>query len=211
MKKKFRTFKRSVLSLALSLSLAVSPLAGTGIEVFAEEAETEAENGGGSYYSQDFNEVTSTDDAGAKANYTGDKLTIASDSEHSNYLSFVSDPTQSGTRGAMLRFEGGNKLSISDSTYIVEFDALLKSAVNGTAGGAAIAVVSANVSDSKMNADVADGYIVKIASAGPNTAFTINGGSEMTLSDEAWYHYKIYVEKGESQVSTTITDAEGNA
>jgi len=37
MRKKFRTLKRSVLSMALSLSLVVSPLAGTGIGASAEE------------------------------------------------------------------------------------------------------------------------------------------------------------------------------
>ena len=44
-KKKFRTFKRSVLSMALSLSLVISSFAGTGIEVSAEEAPLA--NGGG--------------------------------------------------------------------------------------------------------------------------------------------------------------------
>lgn len=207
--------------MALSLSLVISSFAGTGIEVSAEEAPLA--NGGGNYYSQDFSGATDPADAGAKSNYTAPHLTIAGDSDHDSYLSFVfgsvmtGDPNNDpngyakGPRGAMLRFNNGNVLSNLDTKYIIEFDALIKASTDNDKG-AALAVVSVNVSDSKMNLDVTDGYIVKIAStAADRTKFTINGGSEMTLSETEWYHYKMYVDKDKSQVSTTVTAADGTA
>ncbi len=213
MRKKVRVLKRSILSLCLCLCLVISPLAGTGIEVSAAAE--------GPFYSQDFSGVTDPAAAGAVSNYAAAHLTIASDGQHADYLSFTfgaeaaGDPNGSlngyakGPRGAMLRFNNGSVLSIPDAKYIVEFDALIKSSVNGDMG-AALAVVSANVSDSKMNADVTGGYLVKIASAAEDrTKFTINGKSEMTLSETEWYHYKVYVDKEKAQVSTTVADVSG--
>lgn len=207
--KKVRVLKRSILSLLLCLSLVVSPLAGTGLVVSAE-----GDGGGTTYHSQDFTGAATPADAGAKAYYAANHLTIASDEQHGGYLSFTfgketADPDAlngyaKGARGAMLRFNNGSALSISDTKYIVEFDALIKASTDNDKG-AAIAVVSANVSDGKMNLDVTDGYIVKIVST--QGAFTING-EDVSLSETNWYHYKIYVDTDKNQVSTTVTSTD---
>ncbi len=81
MRKKVRVLKRSILSLCLCLCLVISPLAGTGIEASAAAE--------GPFYSQDFSGVTDPAAAGAVSNYAAAHLTIASEGQHADYLSFT--------------------------------------------------------------------------------------------------------------------------
>ena len=130
MKKKFRTFKRSVLSLALSLSLAVSPLAGTGIEVFAEEAETESGGGINTESASDLPledtvEPSSTDDA--ETLDTGgdfaDEAMPVNDTEAANETTSADDTgTDQSTPDADASADGAETLNDGEGIPVAQAD-----------------------------------------------------------------------------------------
>ena len=167
----------------------------------------------GYLYTQDFSEVTDVTTMASSLSLA-DSLAIADDEEHGNYFAFdVASANPGGGRGARLDISGFDVSSLD--AYIVEFDAAIRVA-NG--GASSFAVMGADFAysggsgSSKMNSGVGSGYLLNLYNSGANvTDYTLEGAGTVTLASEAWYSYKLYVDKTAGRVSVTITDAAGSS
>ncbi len=190
MKKRRRILQRSILSLFLSLCMVISPLANVGLVVSAA-SET--------LYSQDFSEVTDASTVAYSKNAQS-SLTIATDDAHGSYLNY--DTGSANNRGAYMDFTGLDVTA--KDTYIVEFDAALTA---GNQKDSYFTVKGADFAYSSDNIDwgPASGYLLNMVVAGNGTEYTLNGTEKVTIPKGEWCHYKLYVDKTQGLVSTTIT------
>lgn len=160
-------------------------------------------------YVQDFSSVKDALTVATSTSAQSALTMVTGDDTYGTYLSFYGE-NLGGGRGARMDF---TDLDVSDySTYVVEFDAALKSANNGAT---AIAVMGTDFlygenkgSAAFMNNGAGNGYLVNIISGGKNsTSYTINGGESKTIPALEWCHYKLVVDKKQEVLSLTVTGA----
>ena len=196
--KKREIFKRGILSILLSLSMVVTPLASTGSVVFAADSSTKT------LYTQDFSKVTKATSVASSPN-AETALSIAKDNSHGNYLKYdLTSLNPSGGRGAVLNFTNADTANYD--TYVVEFDAAVKPGNNKETGfgvcGKDIKYVSNNV-----NYGAESGYILYLVNAGANsTVYTVKGTKKtVTIPSGEWCHYKLSVDNKKGTVTVNIT------
>lgn len=162
-------------------------------------------------YAQNFEEVTDVAAIGATSLSSSDGLTIASDASYGKYLEFdISKSTSNGGgRGARVRLDGIAVSSLQE--YVIEFDAAIKAS---TAGGSAFSVAGADFryknggGDSHMNTGVGSGYLLNLSSsAGGSTTYSVANGGTVTIPNNEWCHYKLFVKKATGNVSVSIMNA----
>lgn len=155
-------------------------------------------------YSQNFTDVT---DASTVATSTSaqDALTIGSDETHGKYLSYDLTPLNpSGGRGAYTDFAG---LDVSaKNIYIVEFDMAMRAA-NNKASEFAVKGADFKYTGNAINNGAGSGFLLKLANAGAgSTKYAVNGtDNTLTIPDNEWCHYKLYVDKTLGKIALTIT------
>lgn len=135
---------------------------------------------------------------------------IATDTEHGNYVSFPQDGG-SGPRSTYTSFYAtGNDIYGDAAVYTVEFDAALHYSVGNFTQNMVIlygegsSINNYNVNWSSTN------YLFKLA-GGVNysTTYTVEGSSEScTLTDAAWHHYAVTVNKNTGLVSYVISNGD---
>ena len=181
-----------------ALAVAASAFAGLALTANAETA----------WYSQDFTGVTDASTVAKSTNAQG-QLVISKDDLHGDYLSFDFSSQSDNSRGAYMNFTGVDVTA--EDKYIVEFDAALKP---GNNQGSAFAVKGTDFAyiSNNINYGAGTGYVLKMT-CGNNTTYTINDTASATaeIPSGEWCHYKLYVDKQQKLVSTTITNAGGTA
>lgn len=174
-----------------------------------------AQAGGEVYYAQNFDGKSTSDISTIGVGDTNkDFATIASLAGNSNaeYLNFTH--SQTGGRALELKFAtDGGSLDVSGyEQYIVEFDTNI---VPSNQGESHIAVMSSDAAyvSKNFNWGIEGGYLLKLGNQGANSKeFNIYGNaSMMTIENTEWVHCKVFVDKTQQSVSTTITKRDDNA
>ena len=163
------------------------------------------------WYSQDFTDVT---DASTVATSTNNQaqVKIATDATHGNYLTYDFTGASYNSRGMVMNF---GSLDVSESTkYVIEFDAAIKtgghSASNRTDAQSTYFIVKGEeYVASNMNNASSEGYILHMVNDPTSEVFKVNKLDNVTVPAGEWCHYKLYVDKEQGYVSTTITNATG--
>ena len=152
-------------------------------------------------YTQDYEDVADTSalkNIWASANYA-DGITLGTD--NTKYAQYTD--ADKNTRSATSAFDVD--LSSQDK-YAVEFDlALTKSSKDD------VQFVVASGTMPTANTGMTSNYIFKINMAGNSNNCKINDvdAATVTLTDAAWYHYTILVDKNEGLATVNITDKSG--
>ena len=152
-------------------------------------------------YTQDYEDVADTaalKNIWASANYA-DGITLGTD--NTKYAQYTD--ADKNTRSATSAFDVD--LSSQDK-YAVEFDlALTKSSKDD------VQFVVASGTMPTANTGMTSNYIFKINMAGNSNNCKINDvdAATVTLTDAAWYHYTILVDKNEGLATVNITDKSG--
>ncbi len=152
-------------------------------------------------YTQDYEDVADTTalkNIWASASYA-DGITLGTD--NTKYAQYTD--ADKNTRSATSAFDVD--LSSQDK-YAVEFDlALTKSSKDD------VQFVVASGTMPTANTGMTSNYIFKINMAGNSNNCKINDvdAATVTLTDAAWYHYTILVDKNEGLATVNITDKSG--
>ena len=152
-------------------------------------------------YTQDYEDVADTaalKNIWASANYA-DGITLGTD--NTKYAQYTD--ADKNTRSATSAFDVD--LSSQDK-YAVEFDlALTKSSKDD------VQFVVASGTMPTANTGMTSNYIFKINMTGNSNNCKINDvdAATVTLTDAAWYHYTILVDKNEGLATVNITDKSG--
>ena len=152
-------------------------------------------------YTQDYEDVADTSalkNIWASANYA-DGITLGTDNTKYAQYTDADKNTRSATSAFDVDLSSQNK-------YAVEFDlALTKSSKDD------VQFVVASGTMPTANTGMTSNYIFKINMAGNSNNCKINDvdAATVTLTDAAWYHYTILVDKNEGLATVNITDKSG--
>ena len=156
------------------------------------------------WYSQDFTGTASTIMTSPSAQA---QVKIASDDTHGEYLSYDFTGTNTNSRGASMDFTGVDVTA--EDKYIIEFDQLMTPG-NNQSTQMAIKGTDFKNSSGNINYGADSGYVLKlINSGGGSTSYKLNDTADVTIPSGEWCHYKLYVDKTQQLVSTTITSDSG--
>ena len=156
-------------------------------------------------YTQDYESVTDASKVMTSASAQA-QVGIGTDTTHGNYLKFDFSSTSTNSRGAFSDFTGLD-VSAKDK-YIIEFDSQLTAGNNQqsdfTVKGSDLKYISNNV-----NYGAESGWIIHMTTTN-STEWTLNETKKVTVPNDAWCHFKLYVDKEQKLVSTTITNSTTN-
>ena len=161
-------------------------------------------------YKQDFEGVTDASTVATSGSAQSSLTMVTGDATYGTYLSFYGSNLRGG-RDAAISFDSSAVSNYDE--YVIEFDALLRDS-NSADFITALALKETDFTGTANGGTTGatSNYLINIESeaAAYSTTFTINGSKTITL-ENAWYHYKVHVDKTLNKVSLTITDSAGKA
>ncbi len=166
-------------------------------------------------YYQDYEKVSDASTVWKSTN-AQEKLTIADDGEHGNYLSysFVGDG-KTNSRGAYSEFQykdsEGNSVNEVKGKYIVELDTYLKAGSGSNAQESQFAIMGTDkaYSGNNINNGLESGYLLLLSTTN-STTWTINKDTTQTVEipNNAWVHIKAVVSTDNKSVAVIISNGD---
>jgi hypothetical protein len=186
----FMRIKKLVSSIA-ALAMVSSTFAGLTLTAKADSV----------IYSQDYESVTDASTVMTSQNAQGN---VSIGTDNTNYLQYVGN-SSTNSRSSYSDFS----VDLSDkSAYIAEFDAAL---ATGNKDVSQFVLRSGAIPSANSGYISNNGFIFKLEGTANSTTWTVNdvSATTVTLTRDAWYHYKLYIDRNAGLVSITITDSSG--
>lgn len=152
-------------------------------------------------YSQDYE--SATDASSWVAQESAALKLVEGDATYGKYISYDFSSLNKNSRGLETTFTADTS---GKDFYVVEFDAALKAGNNQDTN---VAVKTSDFAyySNNVNYGAQSGYLLKLSTKNSDK-WTVNDveGNVVTLTQGAWYHYKLIVDTAKSLVSVTISD-----
>ncbi len=132
-------------------------------------------------------------------------LSIKSDADHDNYLSYDLSVDPFKTTNSRSMFIGFTADTAGKNKYVVEFDAAL-TAGNGQSTELALTTSNKAWYSNTQNNGIESGYLLKMSTTNSETWSVAGSDKTATLTKGKWYNYQVIVDTDLGFASVTIKD-----